>query len=169
MNTANNKKIGNTLQRKSPVAQPNNGVSAQSAKRPVAPPVYKPQPPQRFVQRKLAVAIPAVATRSAIQLSHGASGGKDGEGYSTPNKKVTDDQRDKAFEKAKLPKKIKGHGLGNTDSNWSDQTKNESKKYFTALREVQAEARVDAKNCRAYHKRKNRGTICPTCKEEVTD
>lgn len=162
---------GNTLQRKSPVAQPNNGVSAQSVKRPVAPPVYKPEPPQRFVQRKLAVApvIPALAARSAIQLSQGAAGGKAGEGYSTPDKSVTDDMRDKAYEKAKLPKKIKGHKLGNQNSNWSDQTKHESARYFDAIREVKAEKRADTKKCRSYHKRVNRGTVCPTCGEEVID
>ena len=184
MNTASNKKpvslkqheplaarSANALQRKSPVAQPNGGMNAQGVKRPVAPPVYKPEPPQRFVQRKLAVAqaIPALAVRSAIQLSQGAAGGKAGEGYSTPDKSVTDDMRDKAYEKAKLPKKIKGHKLGNQNSAWSDQTKHESARYFDAMREVKAEKRADAKKCRSYHKRANRGTVCPTCGEEVID
>ena len=165
---SNNNKSGPGSGRQPLTSRPVNTLQRKS---PVAPPVYKPQPPQRFVQRKLAVApaVPTLAARSAIQLSQGASGGKAGEGYSTPDKSVTDDMRDKAFQKAGLPKKIKGHALGDTNSGWSDQTKRESAKYHTALREVKAEKRADNKKCRAYHKRQNRGTECPTCGEVVTD
>ena len=166
--SSNNNKSGSVNVRQPLTARPANALQRKS---PVAPPIYKPQPPQRFVQRKLAVApaVSALAARSAIQLSQGAAGGKAGEGYSTPDKSVTDDMRTKAYEKAKLPKKIKGHELGDTNSGWSDQTKHESARYFTALREVKADVKADKRKCRAYHKRQNRGNICPTCREEVTD
>ena len=148
------------------VAQLKTGVSAQSIKRPVAPPVYKPQPPQRFVQRKIAVPPPftAVAVRSAIQLA----AGKGGEDYSTPDKDMTPELREEAMERAKLKKGIKGHGFGDAGSKWSRQSQDESARYHQAKREIRAEKKVEARNCRDYHKKKFIGDDCPSCGQEIT-
>jgi hypothetical protein len=47
-----NRQAGHALQLKPPAAQPKSSVSAQSVKRPVAPPVYRPQQLPRVLQTK---------------------------------------------------------------------------------------------------------------------
>jgi hypothetical protein len=49
-----NHTAGQVTQTKPVVAQLKTGVSAQSVKRPVAPPVYRPQPLPKLMQRKMA-------------------------------------------------------------------------------------------------------------------
>jgi len=118
------------------------------------------------VQRKIA-APPALAVRSTIQLS-GNPGGKGGEGYSSANKKDSDDMRREARARSGLTGGIKGHGKGDTNSNWSSQTVHESEKYHEALREVRAEKKEKARNCRDYHKKKYIGDTCESCGREIT-
>src|SRR2546426_8364908 len=51
-----NRQAGHAPQLKPVVAQLKTGLTAQSVKGPVAPPVYKPQPRQRVAQAKTSVA-----------------------------------------------------------------------------------------------------------------
>lgn len=55
-----NRQAGHAPQLKPVVAQPKTAVSAQSVKRPVAPPVYRPQQGTKAVQPKMAQAAPPV-------------------------------------------------------------------------------------------------------------
>lgn len=178
MHTSNNKKPGtvnalparsrNASPRKPPVAQLKSGVSAQSVKRPVAPPVYKPQPPQRFVQRKIAAApgINVVVVQNTIQRS-GNPGGKGGLGYSSVGGAYSDKDVKDAMKEVGI-KGVKGHGKGKPGSKESGQTKNEMAAVVGVLREKKAAAKEVARGCRDFHKKKNIGEDCPSCKKEVT-
>jgi hypothetical protein len=56
-----NRQAGHAPQLKPVIAQLKTGVSAQSLKRPIAPPVYKPQPQQKVAQAKTSVALAKAA------------------------------------------------------------------------------------------------------------
>lgn len=185
MHTANNKKPGslnvrqpltaqpkNASLRKPPVVQLKSNVSAQSVKRPVAPPVYKPQPPQRFVQRKIAAApgVDAVVFQRVIQRSaegNGNPGGKGGMGYSSVGGAYSEEEQAAALAEVGI-KGVKGHGKGRPGSKESGQTKKEMAAVVEVLREKKAVAKVAARGCREFHKRANLGEECPTCHRDVT-
>jgi hypothetical protein len=140
-----------TVQRK-PVAL------AENIRRPVAPPVFRPQP----------MAINAHASLGEIQLKRGRKGGKGGFNYTSGSKHYSQDEIQKAQKQLNLKGGSKGHNKGNKNSGQSGQTINENRKTYVVLRENRAKAKSDKKNCGRYHRNdRNIGKICPYCMDRV--
>ena len=149
--------------------------------RPVAPPVYRPQPQSGVAQTRMAqpvqgvrqpvappVYTPPAAAGSGVQLAKkGAKGGKSGLTYTSIGGTYNQDQIGRAMTKAKV-KGVKGHRKGNTNSGVSGQTKHETKKVVKALREIREEERTKLRGCRQFHKRRNVGRLCIHCGRYVT-
>lgn len=165
MNTANNKKPGSLNTRQQVNAQTRNASQGG----PLAPPVYKPQPPKRFVQRKIAGVSgnAAVVSRPAIQLAKGNAGGKGGAGYSSVGGAYSEADLSKAMQAVGISG-VKGHGKGKPGSKESSQTKHEMAAVVEVLRENKAKEHAVAQGCRVHHKRNRIGDDCPSCGREIT-
>lgn len=105
--------------------------------------------------------------RLTIQRSKGVEGGKAGLGYGDVGGGDQEENR-QALQRAGLKKGVKGHKKGKKGSGVSGQTKKETKQFVDARREIREERKAQVQQCRQFHKRKNLGAECPSCRNVVT-
>ena len=161
-----------------PVAPPRTATAqlktvdgAQGLKRPVAPPVFRPQP------RPITAPSP-LAGRAGIQLSQkkrkkkkggsGNKGGKGGLNYTSSRKHYSEQDIETAQQQLGLTRGSKGHGKGNSNSKQSGQTIKENRMISQQLRDNKVRTKTNLRKCRDYHKNDdNIGETCPFCNQMV--
>jgi hypothetical protein len=104
---------------------------------------------------------------AGLQAS-GMDGGKSGVTYTSIGDAYDEEDIAQAMEQLGLSKGVKGHGKKHVGrGHESTQTKHENARVAEKLRENKQQKKTTKKSCNDFHKRKNRGEICPTCDKEV--
>ncbi|MFT4112638.1 hypothetical protein [Silvibacterium sp.] len=101
----------------------------------------------------------------AIQRSRGVGGGKGGLGYGDVGG-GDQELNQEALQRVGLAG-VKGHKKGKKGSRVSGQTKIETAKFVEARKEIQGERKAQVQDCRQFHKRRNLGEECPSCRKVV--
>ncbi len=142
---------------------------SQGVRRPVAPPVFRPQP-------KPISAPAALDGQGEIQLKKkrkgqsggGKKGGKGGLNYTSTSKHYSKKEIETAQQQLGLTRGSKGHGKGNSNSKQSGQTIKENRLISQQLRDNKERAKTNLKKCQRYHRNDaNIGKECPFCHEYV--
>jgi hypothetical protein len=153
------------------VAQPKTAVTriqTVAPARSVAPPVFRPRPQTAAPRPQPSQRVVApLNTRTAIQRSRGASGGKAGLGYTSMGDAYSQDDIQQAITDAKLKKPPKGHNKGNKNSGVSGQTTKENAIVADQLRKNKEKKHTQEAGCRQFHNKRNSGKRCKFCQQLV--